>query len=257
MTVGLQASAVTVRVGETTIVDDVALDAPIGSFTALVGPNGAGKSTLLRALAAVQPPERGSVEFERRDVLAMPRRERARTLALVEQDADTSVAMRVDAVVALGRHPHESMWASTRDSDAIVSAALETAGATHLAARDFSTLSGGERQRVMLARALAQQPRLLLLDEPTNHLDISAQLSTLALAQDLARAGLTVVAAMHDLTHAATYCDRVVVLQAGRVVGAGPTMAVLEPALIRDVYGVDATVLDVSGRPVIAFRPLA
>jgi iron complex transport system ATP-binding protein len=245
-----------VRAGEKTIVDDVALDAPVGSFTALVGPNGAGKSTLLRALAAVQVPERGSVLFEGRDVLAMPRRERARTLALVEQDADTSVAMRVDAVVALGRHPHESMWASNRDSEAIVIAALETAGATHLTTRDFSTLSGGERQRVMLARALAQQPRLLLLDEPTNHLDISAQLNTLGLAQRLAREGLVVVAAMHDLTLAATYCDRIIVLQDGRVVGAGPTMCVLEPGLIRDVYGVDATVLDVAGRPVIAYRPV-
>jgi iron complex transport system ATP-binding protein len=256
MAAGLQASGVTVRVGETTIVDDVGLDAPVGSFTALVGPNGAGKSTLLRALAAVQPPERGSIEFEGSDVLAMHRRERARTLALVEQDADTSVAMRVDAVVALGRHPHESMWASSRDSEALVATALESAGATHLAHRDFSTLSGGERQRVMLARALAQQPRLLLLDEPTNHLDIAAQLSTLALAQELARSGLTVVAAMHDLTHAATYCDRILVLRGGRVVGAGPTMTVLEPGLIRDVYGVEATVLDVSGRPIIAFRPL-
>src|SRR5690606_17904480 len=149
----------------------------------------------------------------------------------------TSVPMRVDAVVALGRHPHESMWASAHDSEAIVTAALETAGASHLGGRDFSTLSGGERQRVMLARALAQEPRLLLLDEPTNHLDIAAQLSTLGLARDLARSGLTVVAAMHDLTLAATYCDRVVVLAHGGVVGSGPILEVLQPELIHDVYG--------------------
>lgn len=251
---GLLATGVTVTIGDTTIVDGVGLDAPIGSFTALVGPNGAGKSTLLRALAAVVPPERGSIEFEGRDLLAMPRRERARILALVEQDTDTSVPMRVDAVVALGRHPHESMWASARDSEAKVAAALETAGATHLASRDFSTLSGGERQRVMFARALAQEPRLLLLDEPTNHLDIAAQLSTLGLARALARSGLTVVAAMHDLTLAASYCDRVVVLKHGAVVGAGPTLDVLQPDLIHEVYGVRATVLDVDGRPVIAYR---
>jgi iron complex transport system ATP-binding protein len=253
---GLRASEVVVRVGETTIVDRVDLEVPEGSFTALVGPNGAGKSTLLRALAAVQSPVSGAVEFDGRDLLGMPRRERARTVALVEQDADTSVTMRVDAVVALGRHPHESLWSSVRDSEAIVSAVLETAGATHLAERDFSTLSGGERQRVLLARALAQEPRLLLLDEPTNHLDVAAQLSTLGLVRGLARDGLTVVAAMHDLTLAATYCDRVIVLMGGRVVGSGPVLAVLEPGLIRDVYGVDATVLDVDGRPVIAFRPL-
>ncbi len=187
----------------------------------------------------------------------MHRRERARTVAIAEQDADTSVAMPVADVVALGQYPHTSLWASARDTDQIVAASLLTAGAAQLEHRDFSTLSGGERQRVLLARALAQRPRLLLLDEPTNHLDVAAQLGTLGLVRDLARDGLTVVAAMHDLTLAATYCDRVVVLSAGKVVGAGGVLDVLEPGLIRDVYGVDATVLEVDGRPVIAFRPLA
>jgi iron complex transport system ATP-binding protein len=106
----------------------------------------------------------------------------------------------------------------------------------------------------MLARALAQQPELLLLDEPTNHLDVAAQLGTLSLVRSLAEGGLTVIAAMHDLGLAATWCDRVIVLREGRVVAAGPTQQTLTPALIREVYGVDATVLEhpVTGRPIIA-----
>jgi iron complex transport system ATP-binding protein len=245
----LVATGIGVSVGGKVIVQDVNAEIPAGSFTALVGPNGAGKSTLLRALAGVQAAT-GSVTFGGADLLSMPRRERARTIARVEQDADSTVAMRVESVVGLGRIPHQSLWAP--DGGAEVDRALRSAGAEHLAGRDFSTLSGGERQRVMLARALAQEPKLLLLDEPTNHLDVAAQLATLGLVGGL---GLTVVAALHDLTLAATYCDHVIVLQNGRVVGAGRTLEVLTPALIRSVYGVDATVLEVEGRPVIAFRP--
>ncbi len=212
----LQADGIGVRVGGKTIVDGVSVEVPAGSFTALVGPNDAGKSTLLRALAGVQAAS-GSVSFDGVNLLGMPRRERAKTVALVEQDADSTVAMQVESVVGLGRIPHQSLWAP--DGGAEVTAALLSAGAEHLAGRDFSTLSGGERQRVMLARAPAQEPKLLLLDEPTNHLDVSAQLATLELVRGL---GLTVVAALHDLSLAATYCDHVIVLRDGRVVGPAP-----------------------------------
>ena len=135
--------------------------------------------------------------------------------------------------------------------------ALSTVGMDGFADRQFDSLSGGERQRVHLARALAQRPRLMLLDEPTNHLDIRAQLSTLALLRRLARGSVTVVAALHDLTLAATYADHVVVLAGGRIVAAGPPGEVLTASVIHDVYGVQATVLQhpSTGRPVIAFAP--
>ena len=252
---GLAGSRVSIRGGGRLLVDGVDCTVAPGSLTALVGPNGAGKSTLLRALAAVERPESGTVSFDDRDLFGLPRRERARLVALVEQDAATELALTVESVVALGRVPHLSVWQPMdAASQTIVDRAIAAVGMQQFARREFVTLSGGERQRVLLAKAIAQEPALLLLDEPTNHLDIRAQLATLALLRGVASEGTTVLAALHDLTLAAAWCDSVIVLHEGRVVAAGPTDATLTPALIREVYGVDAAVLThpVSGKPVIA-----
>ena len=254
----LDAARIRIVAGSTLIIDGVDCTVPSASVSALVGPNGAGKSTLLRALAAVEKPAMGTVTFEGNDLLGLPRKQRARIAALVEQDAATASALTVAAVVALGRLPHQSLWLDeTADSAAIVAAAMDTAGIAEFADRDFGSLSGGERQRVMLAKALAQEPRLLLLDEPTNHLDIGAQLAVLALLRRLADGGTTVLAALHDLGLAASYSDHVIVLRDGMVVAAGPTTSTLTPALIREVYRVEATVLHnpTTGRPVIALSP--
>jgi iron complex transport system ATP-binding protein len=256
---GLAGSRIRVLAGDTLIIDGVDCSVPAGSLAALIGPNGAGKSTLLRALAAVTRPAAGSVVFDGIDLLAAPRRERARLAAFVEQDASADTAMTVNSVVGLGRLPHQDLWRDeTPESRQIVAKALATVGMTEFALREFASLSGGERQRVMLARALAQEPRLLLLDEPTNHLDIRAQLSALLLLRELAAAGGTVLAALHDLGLAATYADHVIVLREGRVAASGPTASTLTPPLIREIYGVEATVLEnpVTRRPVIALSPL-
>ena len=256
---GLTARGVSVAVGEKLIVDGVDCTVAKGSLTALVGPNGAGKSTLLHALAGVTSARSREITFGATDLVATPRRERARIVALLEQDAVTDTAMSVDSVVALGRMPHESFWrgAPSKASEAVLTA-ITQASISHLVDRQFATLSGGERQRVMLARALAQEPQLLLLDEPTNHLDIGAQLSVLTLLHELTGSGMTIVTALHDLVLAATFADHVIVLMAGKVVAAGPTPATLTPELIRTVYGVTATVIDhpVTGRPLIAFSEL-
>jgi iron complex transport system ATP-binding protein len=154
--------------------------------------------------------------------------------------------------------PHQSAWGgdTARDRD-VVARSLAAAGAAQFAQRRYDELSGGERQRVNLARALAQEPELLLLDEPTNHLDIRAQLATLGLLRRLADDGLSVLAALHDLSLAASYADHVVVLAEGVVVAAGEPGDVLTAELIRAVWGVDATVLEhpATGRPLIAFAP--
>ena len=255
---GLDASRIRILAGDRVIIDGVDCTVPAGSLSALIGPNGAGKSTLLRTLAAVQRPASGTVLFGGTDLLAAPRRDRARIVAFVEQDAATDTAMTVAEVVGLGRLPHQSLWRDeSADGAAIVADALERVDMTAFAGRGFSTLSGGERQRVMLARALAQEPALLLLDEPTNHLDIAAQLEMLALLRSLTASGTTVLAALHDLGLAATWADHVIVLKNGRVVESGATDDTLTPGLIREVYGVTATVLHnpATGRPVIALSP--
>jgi iron complex transport system ATP-binding protein len=256
---GLEATGLNIRAGGRLIIDGVDCSVPVGSLTALVGPNGAGKSTLLRSLAAVLAPERGTIAFAGAELFAMPRRERAQTVAFVEQDAATTTAMTVAAVVRLGRLPYETMWGDgSAGSEHVVAEALATVDMADFAARDFDTLSGGERQRVLLARALAQQPRLLLLDEPTNHLDIGAQLAVLALLRRLADGGTTVLAALHDLPLAASTSDHVIVVDRGRVIAAGPTVATLTPPLIREVYGVEATVLTnpATAKPVIVLSEL-
>ncbi|MFV2144627.1 MULTISPECIES: ATP-binding cassette domain-containing protein [Isoptericola] len=261
---GLAAERVRWSVGGRLILDDVDVTAPPAAVTGLLGPNGTGKSTLLRLVAGVQRPDGGRVSLAgaagAEDLLAMPRRRRARMLAFVEQDAATELPVTVLDAVLLGRTPHRSLLAGPTDDDqALARAALDRVGALALSARDVTTLSGGERQRVHMARALAQAPRVLLLDEPTNHLDVAAQLATMRLVRELTVEGVTVLAALHDLSLAAATCDHAVVLapgDAGHVVAAGPVDEVLVPEVIDPVYGVRTTVLrhPRTGRPVLTFE---
>ena len=241
--------------GERTVLRSVAAQLPPGQVSAVVGPNGSGKSTLLRLLVGALEPDAGAVLLDGRELASLSRRERARELALVEQDSAAPVAMDVTDVVLLGRIPHRPAWGSDSAEDlSVADEALRRAGAADLAGRDVATLSGGERQRVHLARALAQAPRLLLLDEPTNHLDVAAQLDVLHLAEELAAAGVTVLAALHDLNHALRYCAHVVVLDDGEVVTAGPPAEVLTEELVSRVYGVRARRVVVEGRDLLLYE---
>ncbi len=241
------------RLGGRWVVDGIDATPPAGHLTGLLGPNGAGKTTLLRLVAGVLSPDQGAVLVDDGTAVhRLPRRARARRIALLEQESSSTAPLTVREVVALGRIPYRTLWGRDED-DGAVDRALASAHATDLADRAWSTLSGGERQRVHIARALAQEPDLLLLDEPTNHLDVSAQLSLLAFVRDL---GTTTVAALHDLNLAAAFCEHVLVLSHGRLAAAGHPREVLRPALLRDVYGVEADVLEHprTGRPVIAFH---
>lgn len=246
----------TVLAGGRNIVDGVTLTAEKGRLTGLIGPNGAGKSTLMRGLLGLQAIEAGSVRFEGEDLLAMPRRSRARRAAFVEQRAGTDARLTGRDVVGLGRIPFQSAWqAGPSPADVVVvEEALAAVGMTEFADRLYHTLSGGEQQRLQIARALAQLPKLLVLDEPTNHLDIHAQLSVLRLLKSRANAGMTVLLAIHDLNLAAAFCDSLAVQHAGRLVSQGTPEAVLTPGLLRDVYGVEVTLLrNPAGRPMIAY----
>ncbi|UKY52019.1 ABC transporter ATP-binding protein [Streptomyces inhibens] len=244
-----------VEVAGNRLVHDITLRADSGRVVGLVGPNGSGKSTLLRCVYRALRPAAGTVRLDGADVHAMDAREGARLLAALPQEGGTDFDFTVSEVVAMGRLPHQrgSGRASAADL-AVCERALARVGADHLAGRGFLSLSGGEKQRVLIARALAQEPRVLVLDEPTNHLDIAQQLEVLALVREggislgapPAVAGeesggrLTVLTALHDLNLAAMHCDELYVLAHGRIVAAGPPYDVLTPKLLAEVFGVRA-----------------
>ncbi|MFF0598909.1 ABC transporter ATP-binding protein [Streptomyces antibioticus] len=214
-----------------------------GQVLGVVGPNGAGKSTLLRCLYRALAPDSGRVLVDGADLLTMDATASARHTAALPQESEPVSGLRVRRVVLLGRTAHLRAWQSPADRDhRIAEDALRRVGAYELADRDIGTLSGGERQRVLLARALAQQPRVLVLDEPLNHLDIRHQLEALRTVREL---GITTVLAVHDLDLALRYCDRLCVLAGGAVVAAGAPEEVLRPALMAEVFGVRARQIEV------------
>ena len=226
-----------------------------GETVGLVGPNGSGKTTLLRCVYGTLRPTSGRALLDGDDLHALTPRARARRIATVPQDASTEFELTVRELVALGRSPHKRFWeGDTGDDLERAEAALARVGIADLAQRPYPGLSGGERQRALVARALVQDPALLVLDEPTNHLDIRYQLEVLSLVRDL---GTTNLLALHDLNLAAAYCDRLYVLQDGRIVTHGPPAEVLTPGLLAGVYGVDAEVVPhpVTGTPTVLYLP--
>ena len=237
----IAAKALTVGYAGRTVIDGAELSVAPGERLALVGPNGAGKSSLLRAMTGVLTPRAGSVELLGEPVEHVPRKQLARTIAVVPEVADLPFAMPVAEVVALGRLPHEPPITGLRPTDvAAVDGAIERIGITHLRRRDMRELSMGERQLVFIAVAVAQAAPILVLDEPTTHLDIRHQVDVMELLVDLnERDGTTVIAVLHDLALAAHFFPRVVVLAAGVIVADGPPSVTLAASRIREVFGVD------------------
>jgi len=207
-------------------------------FVGIIGPNGSGKSTLLKSIYRVLTPQSGTVFLDGNALNSYKPKESARKMAVVAQHNYYNFEFSVQDVVLMGRAPHKkAMERDNADDYRIVREALEKVNMGGFAQRSFSTLSGGEQQRVILARALAQQTQCLILDEPTNHLDIKYQLQLMDTVRSLR---LTVVAAIHDLNIAAMYCNKLFVLQNGRIIAFGPPKQVLTREFIRQVYEVEA-----------------
>jgi iron complex transport system ATP-binding protein len=246
---------VTVALGGRPVVDGVDAAVAEGEWLALIGPNGAGKTTLLRAVAGLVP-FTGSIEIGGRPIEELRRSELSRLVAVVPQEPSTPPWMTVAEYVLLGRTPHLGPLAKEgrrdREAAARALARLDLVGYEE---RRLGTLSGGEKQRVVVARALAQEAQIILLDEPTAALDIGHQQQALELL-DLLRgeSGLTLVAAMHDLTLAAQYADRMVLLDAGKVAADGVPRDVLTETLIAGHYGASIDVVPVGGRIAIVPR---
>ena len=227
-------------VGGRMIVDGITLEAKPGRVLGLIGPNGSGKSSLLRLLCRLRNVASGVILLNGRDIAEVGRKELARRLAFVEQQATTEVQLSVCDVVRLGRTPHRAALASWSEADEhAVEQALERVGLGERHEQHWHTLSGGERQRVHIARALAQEPSELILDEPTNHLDIQHQLAILSLIR---RLGVTCIVALHDLNLAAMFCDEIALLQGGRLLAAGSPDTVLTEETIQAVFGVAVSI---------------
>ncbi|MFJ6479611.1 ABC transporter ATP-binding protein [Streptomyces sp. NPDC091682] len=236
----LDAEDVTVVVNGRTLVDRVSLHVAPGEVLALVGPNGAGKSTLLRTFYRVLRPTSGRVLLDGEDVWRMPGKRLAQRLSAVLQETAGDFELSVYEVVAMGRTPHKRAFAGDDAQDReIIMGALEELDVADLAHAPFDRLSGGEKQRILIARALAQRTGTMVLDEPTNHLDLRHQLDALRLVR---RVGVTAVIALHDLNLAASFCDRICVLDGGRVAVTGTPQEVLTRDLLAEVYRVEAEV---------------
>jgi iron complex transport system ATP-binding protein len=246
---------VTAAYGERRVLDGVDLEITAGELVAALGPNGSGKTTLLRIIAGVLRPTAGEVELFGQALTDWSRRDVARSVAVLPQSTELPDGFRVEEVVNLGRIPHaRRAFGADPDDRRAVADALRDADAESLAGRRVTELSGGERQRVLLALALAQEPRLLLLDEPTLHLDLAHQLSLVHLVRRLrAVRAVTVIAVLHDLNLAAGLADRVVLMQHGRLIAAGRGERAIDPTLARRVFGVPVEeAVSPSGRRVLA-----
>ena len=252
----LEMNGVTFGYESVPLLYDVHLEVRAGEMVGLLGPNGSGKTTLLRLVSGVLRPQKGTVVLDGRNVQDWGRRGVARNIAVVPQELHVPFAFTVEQMVSLGRTPYIHLLGSKSSQDTnIIQDALHAADIIPLARRIFNELSGGERQRVMVAMALAQQPKLFLLDEPTAHLDIKYQIEMLELVQRLNRErGVTIIAALHDLNLAARYFPRLVLFQRGIVADAGPA-EVLEPHLLKRVYGIDVQVGILRGAEHLSILP--
>ena len=229
------------------VVDSVSVTVEKGSFTGLIGPNGAGKSTFLRACLGLVPTS-GKVHLDGIDLTNLRAAERARHLAYLPQERETAWAMSVEAVVALGRLPHHARFTATSEHDrAAIEAALTRMDLSAFRQRAVTSLSGGERARVLIARALAQETPVLLADEPLAGLDPQHQIALMRIFRELAAEGRIVIASMHDLTLAARWCDRLLLLQGGRAHAQGRPEDVLTARTLEEVYTVEAFIGTAAG----------
>ncbi len=257
----ISAQGITAGYGPDDVLLGVDLDLRDRELLGVLGPNGCGKSTLIRALTAVLPLRSGNVRIHGSPLEHFSRRELARAVAVVPQRRDLLFSFTVFETVMMGRTPHLGRFQREGQTDR--DKAEESLRATHaldLADRFVSDLSGGEQQRVHIARALAQDPRILLLDEPTTHLDINHQVEVFELLLRLRdQEGISILCVSHDVNFAAEYCDRIVLMKAGRATAAAPPTEAITPESLREAYDVDLPVAvdEISGRPHVVIRRTA
>ncbi|MBV2147763.1 ABC transporter ATP-binding protein [Sphingobium sp. AS12] len=250
--VTLGVEGLSVRLGRHAAVRDVSMTLEPGQLVGIIGPNGAGKSTLIRAMLGLAKPQAGQVCIDGQDVARIDRRSIARAIAYLPQGQTLHWPLSVERLVALGRLPHLGPLSRLSDEDeAAVEAAMARADVLHLKGRIATELSGGERARVLLARALAVGARGLIADEPLAALDPGHQIDVMDLLRDEARGGALVVTVLHDLSMAARWCDRLLLMDGGALVADGAPMDVLTEQALAHVYGITACIDPDNGWPLI------
>jgi len=248
----LEASGIKVWLKRRAVLNGLDLAADRGQLTAVIGANGAGKTTLLRVLAGLLPAAAGEARLDGRALAAWPRPQLARTLAYLPQERTIHWALSARSVVALGRLPHRALGQGESAADrAAIARAITTMDIGHLAERPVSDMSGGEKARVLMARALAQEPQVLIADEPATGLDPAHQLALFRHFVTFATSGRTVLVALHDLSLAARFCHKIVLVHAGRALAAGPPEEVLTPPQLAAAYGIAAEYRTIDGLPVV------
>ncbi|OFV67657.1 MAG: iron ABC transporter ATP-binding protein [Candidatus Syntrophoarchaeum caldarius] len=239
----LEVRGVDVFYGDRRIIKDFTFRSKKGEFIGIIGPNGSGKTTLLKTMGRLLKPHVGVVLIDQTDIFSIGHKEFAKQVAAVAQDTTIDFDFKAIDIVLMGRNPHLGrLQMETVEDEKIARDAMEMTGSLDLMDRSINSLSGGERQRVIIARALAQQPRILLLDEPTSHLDINYQIETMELLKHLSNEGLIVIAAIHDLNLAAQYCDRLIMLRSGEAIAIGEPEEVLKAERIKEAFRCDVVV---------------
>lgn len=236
----LQVKNLGYKVKNNTILHDISLEVRDHEFVGIIGPNGSGKSTLLSCIYKVLVPDKGEIWIDFENLLTMSNRQMASHLAVVAQEHRASFDFTVEEVVEMGRYPKKKwMEASDEKDKGVVMEMLRKTEMEAFRDRSLLSLSGGEKQRVMIARAFAQETDMILLDEPTNHLDVGSQMKTLKLLKE---SGKTVLAALHDLSLANRFCDRIYVLTEGNVYCEGVPKDIISSKLIEQLYGIKAEI---------------
>ncbi|MFC7073137.1 heme ABC transporter ATP-binding protein [Halovenus rubra] len=249
----IRVDGVELAYGDVQVLNGINMQIEPGELVAIVGPNGAGKTTLLRTINGILKPDRGEVLLDTKRIRDTGSKEVSRKLATVPQDTHIGFSFCAEDVVEMGRTPHRSRLDWSDDGDPVTEA-LERTETTHLRERNVDDLSGGERQRILLARALAQEPKALLLDEPTASLDINHQVRVLSLVEELVKEGRAALAAIHDLDLAARYCDRLFLLHNGSIAARGTPESVLRDPMLAAAFETETAVTQnpVTGTPTVA-----
>lgn len=252
MTGSLEAKDIVLNYGQRPILRGVSVTVRPGEIVALIGANGAGKSSLLKTMAGLISPTAGSVSLRGRAINSIDRRALGREVAYLPQERAVHWPLSVRQLVALGRLPHRDLIAGTTHEDAqAIDDAITAMGILHLAERPAYELSGGERARALLARALAQQARFLVADEPSAGLDPAHELMLFAQFVKIAAKQRGVIIALHDLSLAARFCDRALLLQCGTTIAEGEPGAVLTPERLAEGFGIRAKVAEIDGWPIV------